>query len=98
MDVTRQQEQFWAESDIRKRPPGWFKPEQEKQLPLQESINLFRNFCPTGQKKKKILELEKEEGKEQTVASVARNQTNKLNSILERRVKDSPDSGSDMYI
>ena len=50
---------------------------QEKQLPLQESINLFRNFCPTGEKKK-ILELEKEEGKEQTVASVARNQKNKI--------------------
>ena len=98
MDATRQQEQFWAESDIRKRPPVWLKPEQEKQLPLQESIKLFRNFCPAGEKKKKILELEKEEGKEQTVASVARNQTIKQNSTLERRVKDSPDSSSDMYI
>ena len=75
----------------------WLKPEQEKQLPLQESIKLFRNFFPAGEKKK-ILELEKEEGKEQTVASVARNQTIKQNSTLERRVKDSPDSSADMYI
>ena len=52
MDATRQQEQFWAESDIRKRPPVWLKPEQEKQLPLQESIKLFRNFFPAGEKKK----------------------------------------------